>query len=228
MNGTDVYNILRDNGVYILHHANTVTTSCTYLRMGGLASRGYVEERNLPQTPQYSDHADKRLGIWYDIFLDGIDIHERGRIRNNYGPVLSKLPTTILLNLPPGVDVRVTRKNPVRWQSGETDSEHYFLSPQELRAGYQYGDFGQHIILQTKDGFLPFPAGTELSILLDDPQRAFSGGVDAYTSAVQRLESSARDGGLVVNISKRNCRLGCQCLSGHKLSYDITDVEFWF
>ena len=49
-------------------------------------SRGYVEDRRLPQTPQYSDDADKQLGIWSDVFTDGVDIHARGSIRN-YGPV---------------------------------------------------------------------------------------------------------------------------------------------
>ena len=44
MTGSDVYDVLQTKGVNILYHANTVTTSCTFLRIGGLASRGYVEE----------------------------------------------------------------------------------------------------------------------------------------------------------------------------------------
>src|SRR5262249_31053012 len=141
MNGRDVYRVLQAKGVYTLHHANSVTTSCTFLRIGGLASRGYVEDSHLAQTPQYSDDADKRLGLWYHVFTDGVDIHARGSIRNNYGPVLFMLPLTILQQLPPGTDVLVTRKNPARWQSGESAADRYFTSPQEFDDGYNYGDF---------------------------------------------------------------------------------------
>ena len=227
MNGTDVYNILRDNGVNSLHHANTVTTSCTYLGIGGLASRGYVEDHHLAQTLQYSDNADKRLGIWYDIFLDGVDIHNRGRRRNDYGPVLFNIPISILKDLPPGTDVLVTRKNPVNWKYRETDDDHYFMTPSQLCDNYCYGDFGKHIIIRNQDGFLPF-GRTRFSILLDDPLCTLASGQNAYTSAVQRLEYSALHGGLMANISKRICRPGCLCLSGHSRSYDQINMDLCF
>jgi hypothetical protein len=83
MNGRDVYRVLQAKGVNTLHHANSVTTSCTFLRIGGLASRGYVEDRHLAQTPQYSDDGDKQLGLWYHVFTDGVDIHARARRRND-------------------------------------------------------------------------------------------------------------------------------------------------
>lgn len=226
MTGSDVYDVLRSKAVETLHHANTVTTSCTFLQIRGLASRGYVEDRRLPQTPQYSDDADKRLGIWHDVFTDGVDIHARGSIRNNYGPVLFMLPATVLLKLPPGTDVLVTRKNPVHWHSADTPADRYFMSPQELLAGYQYGDFGQHVILRNQNGFLPFD-GSALHLLLDDPKRALSGGADAYSHAVQRLTAAATAGGLVVHIAKRECRPHCRCLTGHKLSYETAGVDLW-
>ena len=228
VNGTEVYNILRDKGVTLLHHANTVTTSCTFLRIGGLASRGYVEDHDLPQTPQYSDDADKRLGIWYDVFLDGVDIHERARVPNDYGPVLFMLPTTILIDLPPGTDVLVTRTNPVHWGDGGTPGDRYFMSPQQLREEYTYGDFGKHVILRIKGGFLQFP-GSPLGIQLDDPGRKLPNGTSAYTRAARLLKSSAEEGGLLVNISKRQCAFGCRCQSGDKRSYDRqTDIDTRF
>src|SRR5262249_23476596 len=164
----------RAKGVDTLHHANPVTTSCTFLRVRGLASRGYVEDRGLPQTSQYSDATDKRLGIWYDVFADGVDIHERGSIRNNYGPVLFILPATILQQLPPGTEVLVTRNNPVRWGPADSPADRYFMSPEELLDGYEYGDFGKHVVLRNDNGFLPFDEST-LRLLLDDPKRALSG-----------------------------------------------------
>ena len=227
MIGSDVYIILRAKGVDTLHHANTVTTSCTFLRLGCLASRGHVHDRRLPQTPQYSDEADKRLGIWYDVFMDGVDIHARGSIRNNYGPVLFMLSATILLNLPSGTDVLVTRRNPVHGQCADKPADRDFMSPQELLDCYQYGDFGQHVVPRTQDGFLPLD-GSPLCLLLDDPQCALYGGADAYSRSVQRLTCAANEGSLVVDIIRRQCRPWCRCLSGHKLSYDETNLEFWF
>lgn len=203
------------------------TTSCTFLQLGGLASRGYVAAHGLRQTPQYSNEADKRLGVWYDVFTDGVDIHARGSIRNNYGPVLFQLPANILLRLPPETDVVVTRKNPVHWRPGESPSDRYFMSLQELTAGYQYGEFGQHVILRNQGGFLPF-VNLPVRIVLDDPQRSLESGADVYANSARKLQSAAKTGKVAVQITKRSRRLGCSCLSGHKLSYDRADITFWF
>ena len=227
MYGAEVYEVLIEKGVNQLHHANTVTTSCSFFQLGGLASRGYVADNRMPQTPQYTDNLDRRLGIWYDIFLDGIDLHARERIRNNYGPVLFTLPTAILLNLPAGTEVNVARKNPSNWVIGETDADRYFMSQDELRDSYTYGDFGQHVILRTNDGILPFDQG-QLNIILDNPQCQLRNGNDAYTSAVRRLQGSAIANGLNINIVMRRCRQGCRCLIGHGYSYDQTDINTCF
>ncbi len=227
MNGAEVYRILVEKGVNSLCHANTVTTACAFLQVKGLASRGYIEERGLQQTPQYSDDRDKLLSIWHDIFLDGVDLHERGRVRNNYGPVLFVLPTSILLNLPPKTEVLVTRDNPVHWSIDETTEDRYFMLPEQLCDSYTYGDFNKHITLRTKYGILPFD-GTPLDIVLDDPMDLLPNGDDAYTSAVECLENFANEGGLSLNIRKRRCRNGCRCLAGHRYSYEDEDIGFWF
>ncbi len=93
MNAKDVYDVLVQLQVPPpnLHHANTVTTSCTFLENGALLSRGYVQKYGLEQTPQGSDDIDKKYGIWDAVFLDQVDIHFRGGRRkgpNQYGPVL--------------------------------------------------------------------------------------------------------------------------------------------
>lgn len=71
----EVRRVLAARGVESLHHANTVRTAGTFLRAGGLMSRGAVEDLGLDQTPQGSDEADRRYEVWYDIFLDRVDIH---------------------------------------------------------------------------------------------------------------------------------------------------------
>jgi hypothetical protein len=227
MTGSDVYHILRAKWVGTLHHANTIMTSSTFLKIGGLASRGYIDDCRLPQTPQYSDNADKRFGIWYDVFTDGVDIHARGSIRNNYGPVLFQLPLKILLNLPRETDVHVTRKNPVHWKTGDAPSDRYFMSLQELADGYKYGEFGQHVIFRIQNGFLPF-VNFPIRILLDDPQSSSASEAEIYNHAAQKLQCASKISNIAVQITKRSCRPGCKCLSGHKLSYDRMNLAFWF
>ncbi len=42
MKGTEVFDVLKDIGATLLHHANSVMTSNTFLEQGGLASRGML------------------------------------------------------------------------------------------------------------------------------------------------------------------------------------------
>jgi len=168
---------------------NTVTTSCTFLHLKGLASRAYVEANGLPQTDQYTDALDKTFGIWNDIFTDGVDVHYRGgraRGANLYGPVLFELPVAVLLNLPAGSEVMVTKENPANWRYGEPDTEHYFGSLAELEAGYSFGNFKQHIVIRTPTGVLPFGVDPVV-IKLDDPKRSLPDGSNAYATAFMKL-----------------------------------------
>ena len=91
LDNSAISRVLDEKGVSRLFHANSVLTACTYLENGHLLSRAGVEGRGLRQTPQPSDEIDRKFGILGDIFLDGIDIHERARTKkapNEYGPVL--------------------------------------------------------------------------------------------------------------------------------------------
>lgn len=217
MKGADVYRVLQNNRVTHLHHANTVTTSCSFLQCGGLASRGFVEKRGLTQTSQYTDEADKKYGIWNDIFMDGVDIHTRASRRNLYGPVLFLLPADVLMRLPKGTEVIVTRKNPAKWSDGEQDSERYFQTLSELEAGYRYGNFGQHVIVRGPSGILPFDA--QIEILLDDPQRELKNGKDAYSSAKKKLVAAVSSHEL--KIDKRECSTVCKWVTQYSSLYDF-------
>jgi len=81
MTGAEVHGVLQAAGVTHLHHANTVTTSCTFLQKRGLLSRGWIEYYKLPQIRQSSDDIDKKYSIWNDVFMDGVDIHDRASCR---------------------------------------------------------------------------------------------------------------------------------------------------
>ena len=96
MTNKDIQRILLEKEVAHLYHANSMATACTFLENGGLLSRGAVEDFGLYQTPQETDATDKLLDVYYDIFFDSVDIHERiGKI-NHYGPIVFVYSTDVL------------------------------------------------------------------------------------------------------------------------------------
>jgi hypothetical protein len=203
--------VLVEKGVKHLHHANSVTTSCSFLAMKCLASRAAVEAASIGQTAQKFDARDQKLGIWNDIFTDGVDIHNRARRRNIYGPVLFQLPIDYLLNLPANSEVLVTRQNPIHWRDGQSVNDCYFDSPESLRAGYNFGDFKCHIVIRSPGGVLPFPSGP-IDIILDRPNFVWQeSNRTVYDVAIEKLTASAQQSGLVLNLVERVCQPGCVC-----------------
>jgi hypothetical protein len=215
MRGPDVGRVLRAKGITRLHHANTVATSCTFLQLGGLASRGHVADRGLPQTPQYTDNVDQKFGIWYDVFTDTVDIHDRASQRNQYGPVLFVVDVGILNDLPAQSEVFVTKKNPTKWIDGEPQEARFFANPGELKLSLVKGTFDQIVVIKTQKGILPFRE-RDVQIVLDDPQRTLSNGTPAFTHGSARLRAAVGGSGLRVTITKRTCIDGCRCLGEYQ------------
>lgn len=218
MQGADVYSVLKSKFIDHLYHANTVTTSCTFLKLGGLASRGYVTDLGLPQTSQYTDAIDRKYGIWYDVFTDTVDIHNRASQINWYGPVLFVLDVGILKALPAKSEVLVTKKNPTKWIDRETMDKRFFTTPEELESFLEVGTFDHAVVIRTQKGILPFPEG-EVSIIVDDPQRALSNGTTAFLHAITRI--SAVSGSSSIPTTKRECRYGCTCVDKYKTFRDF-------
>ena len=185
-----------------------MTTSRTFLEQGGLLSRGFVEDHGLNQTAQFSDQSDKKNGIWHRIFLDHVDIHDRAREKNLYGPVLFEFDLNILLTLAARSEILVTRKNPVHWNERDPDSERWFRTKDELARHIRFGDFGKMLVIKTPSEKLDFPNRKAL-IILDDPQRKLSSGENAYTHAKNRLTTTASP--VNASIERRECRKGCSC-----------------
>lgn len=214
MEPNEVFDLLTGIQATHLHHANSVTTSCTFLEQGGLASRGFVQSRGLMQTSQSSDDIDKKYNIWHCVFVDHVDIHYRaGRVKgpNQYGPVLFILDLDVLLGLPAGSKVFVTKNNPIHWRDYEPDSARWFQNQVELAANLNYGDFDKMLVIQTPSGKLDFPNRSAL-IKLDNPQRTVSSGQDAYTYAEDRLKKAAMTGLIRVSIIPHTCRSDCTCV----------------
>lgn len=229
MDGHEVYGVLRNINATHLHHANTVVTSCTFLEQGGMLSREYVENHGLVQTAQESDAQDKHFGVWDRVFLDHVDIHDRGgRARgfNYYGPALFVFELDILLNLPAGTDVLVAKENPVAWKDNQSNSERWFETIEELTANLHFGDFKKMLMIKTPQGRLDFP-NHSANIILDNPQRQITSGEDAYTHAVTRLNAAAGTGHVSVNISLRGCQYGCVCIQKYA-QRSVQNIDFLF
>ena len=203
LNAKLVLEVLKKKGVMSLYHANTVQTACSFLREGRLLSRGSMEERGLTQTSQQTDAKDKEVGVWNDIFLDSVDIHERSKKRNNYGPVLFHLELDFLREdwLGP---VWITKCNPQNWHEDAKD-DWYFSSVEDLEKDYIKGKFDQMIVLRHVGGVLRLQP-TLKEIVVDDPDLPRADKIDLYSQAVGALLASARASDIDnVKITRRVC-----------------------
>ncbi|MGV3627212.1 MAG: hypothetical protein ACO1PN_05950 [Betaproteobacteria bacterium] len=210
MKGAEVYSVLQVKRIHQLYHANSITTSATFLRLGGLASREHVEHHGLAQTSQYTDEIDQRFGIWNDVFTDSVDIHARIKNRNQYGPVLFILDTKILTTLPVDIDVLITKSNPTKWANGQEHPDRYFTTPAELAAGLIKGTFDQMITYRIPNGLLPFGAHLQ-QIILDDPKVNRPDNIGNYAITQQALQEAAAIGEVATPISQRTCEAECKC-----------------
>ncbi len=212
-----ILQILLNKGVDTFFHANTVRTSCTFLADGHLLSRQNAVGRGLAQTTQGSDDKDQKFGVFDDIFLDGVDIHERGgkrRAPNEYGPVLFMLDIRSVLTDPlvQGA-LRITRDNPYYWTQDQTDAQRYFTSAEEFDQSYRRGDFFRMLTFRISGGRLPLAAHLR-QIRLDDPRipNNSSGEFDAAYAALQEAAARSRTD---VRIERRQCQEGCVCLQNY-------------
>ena len=229
LQGSDIYEILKNIGVTHLHQANSVLTSCTYLRQGGIVSRGFAEDHRLQQSAQPTDELDRKYGIWHTIFVPHVDIHDRqGQTKapNLFGPVLFVLDLDVLLRLPPGADVRVTKRSPAYWFDGEPDSARWFQSREEVAQNLSPDEIHKMPAIQIPSGRLDFP-NRRTRIILDDPQRQLQSGVNAYTHAEARLMAAAEHGKIEVSIERRTCQTGCICASKYG-AWSTPVVDFYF
>ncbi|PWK14505.1 hypothetical protein [Tumebacillus permanentifrigoris] len=205
----ELLNLLKSLGVTYLYHANTVGTACTFLRNGGLLSRGGVASRGVFQTYQKSDDLDKEYGIWNDIFLDNFDIHQKRKIQNFYGPVLFIFHVDLLeINgLPP---LCITKTNPTDWRNIDI-SDRYYTSIEELRnSPYSEGDYFRMITLRNTLSVLPFNPYL-VQIFLDFPHIR-TGEQPTLSHAYLALMQAASTGGIDTRkIVGRYCDDHCNC-----------------
>jgi hypothetical protein len=215
LDAREVRRILADAGVTTLYHANTVRTACSFLRDGRLLSRGTLAEKGYPQTEQQSDAIDRQHGLWYDIFVDSVDIHNRRNSRNFYGPVLFEFNLE-LLEQDWMSYVWITKNNPSQWNENTQFAEKYYQSAQEFRENFRYGNFDKLIVLRGVGGVLRLDQFLT-RIVVDCPEREIEGN-RAFDHTIGALRASAIAGGIPeINIAKRECSVGCQCRTQYVL-----------
>jgi hypothetical protein len=215
--------VLVDKGVTSLYHANSVQTACHFLRAKALLSRGSVERLGLIQTGQTSDQTDKRHSVWFDVFADSVDIHDRARTRNLYGPVLFVLDIDLLERTYTG-RVWVTKLNPTKWK-GKKRNERWFQSRNDLETNFIYGEFNHMIVFRHCGGAIPF--GPYLrKVVLDDPEIKNRDGVDLFSAGHGALSLALADADLDIPISKRRCRAQCQCTARYRQERGRTESMF--
>jgi hypothetical protein len=171
LNKQELYEILASKGIQNLYHANTISTSITFLNQKNLLSRKFVIDNNLFQTEQYSDELDKKFNIWDDIFLDAMDIHSEFKRPNKYGPVLFSFNLDLLLSSDVN-KIRITKVNPVHWKEHQNENDWYYSDLNEFNDNYKNGnklkDVGSMIIIKDING--KFPLNPHLNkIILDNP-----------------------------------------------------------
>jgi hypothetical protein len=221
LSSKDVCRVLSAKDVKFIHHANSVITSCQFLRHGALLSRGTIERSGLYQTPQMSDRIDKKCGLWFDVFADSVDIHARARCANLYGPTLFVLDVELLRRSYTG-RLWITKLNPTKWQ-GTSREDRWFSSIGELEDGFVKGEFDQMVVFRHSGGEVPFKSFLS-HVLLDDPKLQTSGksGIDLYSMAYGALKFAATEGGLKVKITKRTCASACKCLQHYRQNKSST------
>jgi hypothetical protein len=173
-------------------------------------SRGTVERLGIKQTPQDSDTLDKKYSIWFDIFTDSVDIHDRANRHNAYGPVLFEIDAKIIDKTYTG-RVWVTKLNPTKW-AGKPDNQRWFQNKKDLEDNFVKGTFDQMILFRHCGGELPLKNYLK-RILLDEPGLANTESVNFYDMAVGALRLAMSDGGLDIPIVKRDCSRRCSCKS---------------
>ena len=219
-----VFEVLQEKGVDTIYHANSVLTACQFLRNRSLMSRGTVFRKGLYQTSQISDRIDRKHGIWFDVFIDSVDIHDRARQANCYGPVLFVINSELIKRAYTG-KVWVTKLNPIYWRAKKY-RERWFDSVKDLENNFVRGDFGQMIVFRHCGGELPFMKYLTEIILDDSEQETRGSRIDYYSMAYGALTLAITEGGLNVRIKKRRCPNGCKCLDDYRINLDRTREMF--
>lgn len=209
MDQEQIVEILKKHDVSRIYHADTVITSLSFLKAGGICSRQYLDRNKLPKTRQYSDCDDQYFNVFNDLFFDSVDIHGRARQYNKYGPVLFVFDLQMLLQENFANRIFITKSNPCYWKTYLECNDRYFTSLDELGRGFKKGDFKQMITCH-QVGFANFKYLQK--IILDRPPEKY---IELFRQAYQALFQGIQEAGLSVSLDVRKCE-NCKCINQYK------------
>lgn len=211
MKASVIKEILAYKGVEYLYHVNTVVTSLTYINNGGLLSRGSVEDAGLLQTPQESDYLDREFDVFYDIFFDSVDIHERAKQTNHYGVIAFEFSIDVLDELD-DCDILVTKDNPIRWKSAEDYENNYFTNERDLCDYFFKGNFAQHITIRKP--YRPIRFDYLKNIIIETPYEMEN---KTFNVALESIENALMNNGYNPDLLVfRKCSSDCRCKAEYK------------
>lgn len=230
----EIYKILRDKGLQYLYHANTVSTSLTFIKQNALLSREYVESNNLIQTGQKSDSGDKKHDVWNHVFLDGEDLHSRYRQENHYGPITFRFRLE-LLNSPELEHIYITKSNPIYWKDSTPLEKKFYADIDEIKTDYLTGKrLDSQIMFTFKDTQKALKLSNFLiAVGIDNPKifiKLRSGGmknVGEYT--FEKISKTMHDSGLdsiPVYYRHENESPYCRCNLHYTYLYNLSYPEF--
>lgn len=218
-----VYKVLSSMGVDALYHANSVLTASHFLSAGALLSRGSTERLGKGMTEQSSDSIDQQRSLWFDVFMDTVDIHARIAGLNHYGPVSLCLDSEIIAQ-PEAGNIWITKLNPTKWNK-RSHKDRWFTSISELRRDFQPGTFDHMIVVRHSGGQLCI--GKFLKrVTLDNPKLVW-GDVDYLNIGRGALRLAMTQGGFNhIRIKTRSCNSDCKCVRQYRNDVSLVKQMF--
>ena len=213
----ELYRFLDSKKYNYFYHANTIRTSCSLIESNGLLSRGEMESRSLPMSPQSSDEIDKKFDVWNDIFFDLLDLHGYFPRQNYYGPVCFKMSKEFLLDKDLQ-NICITKNNPIYWKDKMSLEEKYYSSVDEYISEFESNM--RNKVIQTKmftihntSKIIPFNKYL-VEILLDNPPLRL-GELSLFNVARQELLTSLENARMNPHILKVRTCLNCLCIHNY-------------
>ncbi len=225
MDNKALYAFLKAKGVTYFFHANTVSTSFTFMVNNGLMSRGLVEKKGCFQTKQKSDEIDKKYDVWDDIFIDSLDLHGFFPRQNLYGPVAFQFNIEFLLE--DSHDIWITKDNPIYWNEKLTMEEKYFQGIDDLTENWDNFD-RQKKMFTIRKAHEPSLFKYLEKIILDDPGVTIPESIHLLKEAVRSINEAVALNPLLKGKSEVRICQNCYCKDNYLDQVSVDELRSLF
>lgn len=228
-----LYKILKEKDVEFLYHANTVSTSLTFINQLALLSRHQIEKENLLQSVQKSDTIDKKYDVWDHVYLDGTDHHVKYSRANFYGPVIFRMKLD-MLTAPSLSKVFIMKSNPITWNDRTTLENKFYIDIDDVNRDYLSGKkLDSQIMFTFRKPEKTIKLKSFLhSIGIDEPNiilKLNSGNISTGNYVRNIIQDALNNNGLKhIPLLKRHAKsiAWCRCQIQYNLMYQFDMNEF--